>query len=141
MDIPVNVDALERELSSDEGRKKRGYSCPAGFWTIGIGHNTEGKDLSDRAIRTIFEDDVRDAVVDLDATWIGWRGLSENRKRALINFSFQLGFYGMQTFKKFWMAMRAHDFKTAVKEMKDSKWYTQTQSSRTSRVLLQIEEG
>ena len=132
---------LEHEFVSDEGKKARGYKCSEGYWTIGIGHNTEGKDLSDRAIRVIFEDDVADAVADLDSIWVGWRALSEKRKRALINLSFQMGATRFLTFKKFWAALKQHDFTTAANELIDSKWYTQTQASRTNRVVNQIRNG
>jgi lysozyme len=142
MDIPVeDLDTLEKDFVSDEGKRRRGYRCPAGFWTIGIGHNTEGKDLSDRAIRVMFEDDVADAVTDLDAIWIGWRGLSENRKHALINLSFQLGQSRFLGFPNFWAAMRAHNFGKAAAELRNSLWYGQTQALRTQRVIKQIMEG
>jgi lysozyme len=137
----VDMDSLDSELTVDEGKRRRGYKCSSGFWTIGIGHNTEGKDLSDRAIRVIFEDDVSDAIKDLDSMWVGWRGLSERRKRALINFSFQLGYSRMRGFIKFWAALRAHDFNRAADEMKDSLWFRQTQESRTSRVIQYVREG
>lgn len=137
----VDTDALEKELSADEGRKARGYRCPAGYWTIGIGHNTEGKDLSDRAIRVIFEDDVADAIAGLDSIWIGWRALSEKRKRALINLSFQLGVPRFLGFKKFWAALEQYDFEAAAHELEDSLWYRQTQLGRVHRVVNQIRYG
>lgn len=142
MNIPVqDMDALQKEFEQDEGVSRRGYRCSEGFWTIGIGHNTEGKDLSDRAIRVIFEDDLVDAVRDLDRIWPGWRDLSERRKRALVNMSFQLGGPRLAGFRKMWAAIRAGDFTTAAAEAKDSLWFRQTQPSRTGRVIRFLEEG
>lgn len=140
--IPVNnMGALEKEFEDDEGRTRRGYKCSQGYWSIGIGHNTEGKDLSDRAIRVIFEDDLQDAVADLDRIYPGWRDLSERRKRALINMSFQLGGSRLAAFKKMWAAIKVGDFVTAAAEAKDSLWFKQTQESRTERVIRYLKEG
>lgn len=141
MEALCDLDKLRREMESDEGRRKRVYKCPAGKLTIGIGHNCEGKDLSNRAIDVIFEDDAADAIKDLDAMWIGWRELSEPRRRALINWSFQLGYPGMRQFVRFWRAIREHDFGTAAAELRDSLWWQQTQPSRRDRVVSQIHNG
>lgn len=139
--IPVDKSALTNELVDDEGKRRRGYKCSAGYWTIAIGHNTEGKDLSDRAIEVIFEDDVADAIADLDNIWIGWRSLTERRKRALINMSFQMGYSKLAAFVKMWAALKIGDYETASAEAKDSLWFHQTQEDRTSRVLLYLKEG
>lgn len=158
---------LAQELAADEGRRTKRYRCPAGFWTIGIGHNLEGKRfsgptwnaiieehpnldnallddhtvLSDALIDRIFAEDVDDAIKDLDAVWIGWRALSENRKRALINWSFQCGLNTMLQFRRFWAAMKAYEFEPAGQYLRESLWYRQTQPSRTERVIRQIQEG
>lgn len=165
--IPCNVDDLKAELAADEGYRTRRYLCPAGKWTIGIGHNLEGKQLpaeiwahiridhphvtnallddqvqlSDELIQRIFEVDIEDACADLDNIWIGWRSLSEARKRALINMSFQMGQQRLQAFVRMWRALRNHEFGRAADEAKDSLWYAQTQPSRTGRVLRQLREG
>lgn len=165
--IPCSFDDLKAELIADEGYRRQRYMCPAAKWTIGIGHNLEGRKmppeiwadivrehphvtnallddqvkLSDGIIRRIFEQDCEDACEDLDSIWIGWRGLSERRKRALINMSFQMGGPRLTAFVRMWRSLRLHDFAGAADEAKDSLWYMQTQASRTSRVLKQIREG
>lgn len=162
-----NMAELRHELEADEGCLRMRYLCPAGKWTVGIGHNLEGKRfrpetwaairaewphvanallddvvrLSDGLIDRILRDDVSDAVTDLDALWIGWRALSERRKRALINLSFQLGQDRFRAFRRFWAAMRAHQFDEAAHELRDSLWYHQTQASRTERVIRFMREG
>lgn len=165
--IPCDLSALSAELAADEGRRRRRYLCPAAKWTIGIGHNLDGKrfradtwaaikaehphltnallddqvELSDALIDRIFADDVEDAVDDLDSIWTPWRGLSEARKRALINLSFQLGRDRLAAFPRFWAGLRRHDYEAAAAELVESLWYRQTQASRTSRVVRQIREG
>lgn len=165
--IPCIFDDLKAELAADEGYRRQRYLCSQGKITIGIGHNLEGKRfspeiwaaiklehpnvanallddqvrLSDEIIQRIFREDCEDACEDLDSIWIGWRSLSERRKRALINMSFQMGGPRLTAFIRMWRALRNHDFDRAADEAKDSMWYVQTQASRTSRVLAQIREG
>lgn len=162
--IPCNLALLTAELTQDEGYRNRRYRCSEGKWTIGVGHNLEGKKfrpetwglikldhprlenallddhvvLSDALIDRIFAEDVEDACEDLDGIWIGWRGLDEERKRALINMSFQMGGPRLAAFRRMWAALRLHDFATAASEAKDSLWFRQTQESRTSRVIQQL---
>lgn len=159
-----DMQALSDELAADEGRRNTRYQCSAVKWTVGIGHNLEGKQfraatwaailaehphltnallddqttLSDALIDRIFREDVDDAISDLDAIWIGWRDLSENRKRALINWSFQCGMNTMLQFKRFWNAMKAHNFAAAADCLEESLWFKQTQPSRRIRVVRQI---
>lgn len=165
--IPCDIPSLTAELTADEGKRYRRYLCPAGKWTIGIGHNVEGKQfrpatwaaikaehpmldnallddqvtLSEDLVQLIFADDVEDAVRDLDAIWDGWRDVSEARKRALINLSFQLGQQRLRAFVRFWRSMMAGAFNNAGDELKESMWYHQTQPSRTARVIAQVREG
>lgn len=165
--IPCDMALLTAELRQDEGYRNRRYRCSEGKWTIGIGHNLEGKKfrphtwaliklehprienallddhvvLSDGLIERIFAEDVEDACADLDAIWIGWRGLDEERKRALINMSFQMGGQRLATFRFMWAALRLRDFGTAAAEAKNSLWFDQTQESRTSRVIRQLAGG
>lgn len=165
--IPCNLDDLKAELIADEGYRTTRYLCSQGKLTIGIGHNLEGKrlppeiwaqirlehptvtnallddqvQLSDELIQRIFEVDIEDACESLDGIWIGWRSLSENRKRALINMSFQMGATRLAAFVRMWRALRNHEFGRAADEAKDSLWFAQTQGSRTERVLRQLREG
>ena len=162
-----DMDALAGELIADEGFKRERYKCPAGHWTIGIGHNLEagplpadvwqlirsdhpqiatglladGIQLADDIVYKLFASDVLNAVASLDAIWIGWRALTEHRKRALINLAFQMGQSRLLGFIKFWRAIKNHDYSVAADELKDSLWFVQTQASRTSRVIEKIRNG
>ncbi len=161
---PCDLDLLTAELTADEGRRSRRYRCPSGHWTIGIGHNLEARKLSpeiwaaikadnpqlenallddqakvsDAVIDALFAEDVMVAIAALDGIWIGWRALSEARKRALINLSFQMSQDKLLGFIRFWRALRQYQFDRAAAELKDSQWYRQTQPSRTERVIGQI---
>lgn len=57
-----------------------------------------------------------------------YEALSENRKAIIIEMVFQLGFKGMLSFKKMILAIKRKDFVDAGAEMKDSKWFDQTEN-------------
>lgn len=159
--------ALMRELEADEGRASVRYKCPAGHWTIGIGHNLESGHLplgmwnelrqdyphlrnallddhvllTDAQIVELFEVDIEGAIAALDLLWPKWRDLAEVRKRALINLSFQLGAYRFRQFRRFWAELEAARYLRAADELVDSLWYRQTQPSRTARVVAQMRFG
>lgn len=167
IDTVCDMAELALELASDEGRRRRRYRCTERKLTIGIGHNLEGKrfrpgtwaaivaehphirnalldevlELSDELIDRILADDVEDAIADLDAIWVGWRELSERRRRALINLSFQMGRVRLLTFRRFWAALKAGNYDAAADELIDSDWFHQTQASRTERVIRFVREG
>jgi lysozyme len=167
--IPFVCDrtALIAELSVDEGRRYKRYRCPAGHWTIGVGHNLESAAplssavwamikrecphvenallddqcaLSGATIDQILDEDLQVCIQSLDALWIGWRALSEQRKRALINLVFQMGYSRFAGFVRFWRAMKQHNFENAADELVNSLWYRQTQPSRSLRVIAQIRD-
>lgn len=163
-DFPCDRVLLGKELEADEGRRYKRYKCPAGKWTVGVGHNLEALGslsgevfamirkidpaigpllddeivLTDAIIDRILDEDIQVAITTLDVIWIGWRALSEERKRALINLSFQMGYHRLKGFVRFWRSIHYHDFERAAAELKNSLWYRQTQESRKSRVVAQI---
>jgi GH24 family phage-related lysozyme (muramidase) len=47
---------LRKQIERDEGKRNRGYKCPAGYWTIGVGYNVEnGPPLPDAIIDQITD--------------------------------------------------------------------------------------
>ena len=101
------------------------YDCPAGYKTIGVGHNLEAKPISERAAMVILEDDIDDCVKDLDGFSSYWRQLAPPVRPILINMCFNLGITRLKGFKRMWAALEARDYATAADEMLDSKWAKQ----------------
>lgn len=137
--------ALRDELTCDEGNEARAYRCPAGYWTVGIGHNLEAKPLSATVRAIIFEDDVRDAEQDLDVLIPRWRELPDANQRVLVNMSFQLGRDHLAGFRKFLGQVhalivattaleRATALDAGVREMLDSKWAREDSPARARRL-------
>jgi len=130
---------LMEELDRDEGRKLKPYNDSEGYPTIGVGHLLS-KGLSDRVVDLILEDDIAEAEEGLDKLFPAWKNLSENRKRALLNMSFNLGATRLRKFRKMWVAINMDDWKDAAREALDSKWALQV-GPRSQRIASMLEDG
>ncbi len=143
-------EAAYRMLLSDEGQVLRPYRCPAGFLTIGIGHNLDAQGISERAAAYIFSEDVDLAVaaarrifgaVQFDEEF------SQTRQLAIVNLIFNLGEDGFKKFKRMIAACKAANWKQAVYELKykapgELTKYAKELPGRCARVCtLLLEEG
>ena len=160
----ANAAEIPEDLIADEGRELTAYKDTEGFTTVGSGFNMESgiaKDVwkragvkvsfndvlkGDAAITTEESDNLARASLDIaseDAAQFipQFDRLSPGRQEAIINLSYQLGYNALSKFTKFKAAMIDKNFRLAAQELVESKWYKQTQKSRTRRVLTQIIEG
>lgn len=119
------------QLKRHEGLSLVPYRCPAGFLTVGYGHNIDagsGPDIKedDRITETeaekLLELDLRAVGVSLDSALPGWRTLNEPRQAVILNMAFNLGTRGLLGFRKALAAIKAGEWDTAAAEMLDSKW-------------------
>jgi lysozyme len=131
---------LEEQLVRDEGEVLKMYRCPAGFLTIGVGHNLEAKPISKKASRVILADDIYDTQRELAGAMPWLFDLSLERQDGLINMAFNLGVGGLLQFKKALAAIKDQNWAEAEKHLKDSKWYGQV-GKRAERVTKQIVTG
>jgi len=145
---------LKEFITADEGRKLTPYKCPAGAWTIGVGHNMDAKPLpadiaahlhkhgaiTNEMADKLLEADIREATADARVLYKNFDTMSQVRQSALVNFLFQLGFHKARGFKKANKAINTEDWPTAAKEMLDSKWARQT-PQRAQRIATIIEGG
>lgn len=141
-------------ISKHEGRKSKPYKCPAGHWTIGVGHNMDSSPLPQdidfflkqngcitaEMIDRLFENDVRSAVADCHVLFPDFDNFSEIRKMALIDFVFQLGFRKARTFKRTIHAINIGNWSDAAREMERSDWFKQV-PKRAAEIINMIEEG
>ena len=90
-------------LAHHEGVRRKPYRCPAGLWTIGVGHPIgDGRSLPDSWNRTFTLEEVYDLLAKDVAKFE--RGvsklipvqLSQNEFDALVSFSFNLGLGTLQ---------------------------------------------
>ena len=132
-------------LERYEARKKTPYICPAGFWTIGIGHNLEAVPvhgwsksdpknltLNDVEIEDLLSQDVTRAERDLPRLGVPTDSLPEVAKEVLLRMCFQMGVGGVRAFVSLRKALNLDppDFRWAAREMRDSKWWKSDSRSR-----------
>ena len=124
----MKLERLKRTLWIQEGAKRRIYKCPAGFWTLGVGHNLEELPISERAINIILEDDIELIRTELSYSIknnfsISLKDLSDVRQEILINMAFNMGVPRLMKFKKTFSFIKNLDFFNASIEMLDSSWW------------------
>lgn len=128
------------QLKLHEGHRNHLYKDTAGKLTIGVGHNIEDKGLSDAVIALILQEDIAEAVSELDRVFPQWRDLNEPRQQVLIDMMFNLGAPKLLTFHKFMAALLEQDYAKAADEMLDSKWADQV-GSRAIRLSEMMRTG
>lgn len=145
---------LKELLIKHEGKRYKPYKCSAGHWTIGIGHNIDAKGLpvdiqayltqygkiTDAMIDILYEQDVNQAIEDCLKLYKGFENFTKNRKKALIDFLFNLGFSKTRKFVKANQAINEGRFDDAGYEMKDSLWYHQV-GDRADEVIEMLVNG
>jgi len=136
----MNDQKLLDALSLDEGRRARIYTDTVGKVSGGVGRNLTDKGFRQDEIDLMLRNDIAEAVAELDRVAPWWRGLSDARQNALVNMMFNLGATRLLGFKKFLAALQVGDWKTAEREMLDSKWARQV-GDRSTRLALLIRTG
>jgi len=122
-------------LRHEEGYRKKAYKDTKGIWTVGIGHNLVGNELTDRAIMCIFEDDLSEAlrIAQHFAGAGRWSTLTDNQKYGLINMAFQMG-ARLMSFKNMRQALGQGQWDIVEAEALDSDW-AREHEDRARRVI------
>lgn len=134
---------LIESLTKHEGLRTLPYEDSVGVLTIGVGHNLEDRPLTNRAVQTILEDDIDEAVYELNRIkgYLDFeKTLSDVRENVLIEMIFNLGSPRLSKFVKFWAALKDADYETASIEMLDSKWARQV-GQRAKTLAEQMRTG
>ena len=88
----------------------------------------------------MLESDIAHAAADLDRALPWWRGLSEARRRALLNMAFNLGLPRLLGFTAMLADLESGDFAGAARETIDSRWARQV-GARAQRIATLLAEG
>ena len=135
-------------MSLNEGIKPSVYKDSKGNQTIGVGFNLEdaanknilkkegidikellnGRELSDREIKTLYNHSLTQAFSDAQKFDKNFAKRPEAVKRAIVDMSFNLGLTKLNKFKKMRKGLDAGDYSKAADEMVDSKWYRDVKS-------------
>jgi lysozyme len=147
----VNIEEL---LIKHEGRKNKPYPCTKGKMTIGVGWNMDDNPLppdiashlkahgsiTDEMIDRLLKIAIRHASADCRVLFPSWDSFSDNRKMALTDFVYNIGFSGVRKFKKMLAAVNSGDWKKAASELVDSNYFRQV-PNRAAEIVKMIERG
>lgn len=139
----MNKQKLIESLTKHEGLRTLPYEDSVGVLTIGVGHNLEDRPLTNRAVQTILEDDIAEAVYELNRikSYLDFeKTLSDVRENVLVEMIFNLGAPRLSKFVKFWAAIKEADYDKAAIEMLDSKWARQV-GQRAKTLAEQMRTG
>ena len=138
----------QREFTEqNEGRKYKVYKCTGGANTIGVGHNIDAKGLPadiekylrkngkilDEHIDRLYIIDEGHAVADCKKLFPDFKNFSHNRKIALKDFLFQLGYDRASKFVRSIHLINTNQWEEAADNMLKSLWAKQT-PNRAKRV-------
>mgnify|MGYP001452057523 FL=1 len=119
----MRYEPLIAQLKRHEGERLDLHKCPAGYWSIGYGHNLQAKGISKDIANLILLEDLADAEEQV-RKHIHVKRLSDARLGVLINMAFNLGMHGLLGFKQFLYFLSMDDYERAADEMLDSRWAT-----------------
>lgn len=123
-----------------EGLKLKPYECPSGYITIGYGRNIQQNGITLAEAEMLLDNDIERVITELEKWLSVFNELSENRRAALIDMSYNLGFNKLFQFRRFLAALQKKDFELAAKEMLDSKWAAQV-GNRATVLANMMKEG
>lgn len=125
------------QLRRDEGVRSVAYQDSRHIWTVGVGHNLSVP-LSATAITQILSDDIL-AAETACLTLPFWFDLSEARRAALINLTFNQGIGWVGKNPEMYAALLAGEYATAAAELLDGPYKDQV-GNRAYRVAQQLRD-
>ncbi len=121
----MKLELLRKQLIDEEALRLFPYVDTMGKITIGVGHNLTDRGLSREIVEKILDNDIADAIIDLDKNLNWWRDLDDVRARVIVDLCFNLGISRLLGFRKMNSAFMMGDYATAAYELKNSHWYNQ----------------
>ena len=140
---------LIKQLVKSEGLRLEVYQDTLGIDTIGVGRNLEDRGITKEEldvmdfpnIETVYEHGITEAdaayLLENDVQIVEEELLNAHacvadldsvRQLVLVDMAFNMGVPRLRKFKKMWAAIHEEDFRTAAKEMLDSRWAVQVKS-------------
>ena len=137
------MSTLKEDIIRDEGIRLKPYRDEVGRLTIGIGRNLDDVGITYNEAMMMLDRDLAVAELELrhaKPELMANESLSQERKDALINMSFNMGITKLLTFKRMWEALDKHNYEAAAHEMSDSIWAGQV-GPRAVRLAKIMKEG
>ncbi len=116
-------------IKQHEGKRLKVYKDTVGKNTIGYGHLVKpgedfSKGITDQQADEMFNKDFANAV-QVARTTPGYNLADQKRKQAMVDLAYNMGPNWHKSWPKFSAAAANGDWKTAAKELQNSKWYKQ----------------
>lgn len=125
------MEDLKEQLIRHEGLRLTVYDCPAGYKTVGVGRNLEGKGITEEEAMYLLDNDIKDFQESLSKELPWFDSLDECRKNILTNMAFNLGVSGLLKFKNTLAAVENKNWGEAASQMLESRWADQVGSRAT----------
>lgn len=113
------------------------YKDSLGKSTIGYGHLITSENftngITEQQADALLSEDINLARIQYSKLSLV---LPQDWEDFMIIMIFQLGLGGVQKFRKMLAALKVQDYKTAIKESKDSLWYKQTPNRLNQMILV-----
>ena len=121
---------LKVRLVAKEGDRRFPYRDTEGHLTIGVGHNLDGRPLSDAVARQLLDEDID--IAETAAKRYAWYdALDDTRQRVVVEMIFNLGAVRFANFRQTLAYLTAGMYGAAADEMLDSKWAKQVHGRAT----------
>ncbi len=122
------MEDLKEQLIRHEGLRLTVYDCPAGYKTVGVGRNLEGKGITEEEAMYLLDNDIKDFQESLSKELLWFDSLDECRRNILTNMAFNLGVSGLLKFKNTLAAIENKNWEEAASQMLESRWAEQVGS-------------
>ena len=147
-------ESLRKLIKKHEGLSLIPYKCPAGYDSIGYGWNFNANPLP-TAIRAhlkecgsitagmaedLLELAIERSIHDCQRLYPDFDSYSENRKNALADMMFNMGYTTLSKFTRSNYYVRQRDWLAAAENFLKSKWARQVEK-RATEVCLMLMEG
>lgn len=132
---------LRKQLIADEGIRLRPYLDSVGKLTIGVGRNIEDVGISALEAYDLLDHDIDRAEIGLVGQYPWFSDLDPVRQAVLIQLAFNMGLATLGKFVHTLDAFQRHDWPEVARGLRQSRWFTQVQKSRSSRLIQMVLTG
>jgi lysozyme len=130
---------LVESLIQHEGLRLKPYFDTVGKITIGYGRNLTDNGLTSQEAAILLDHDIDAAL--RNATQFDWfAGLDDERQRVVVEMIFNMGLVGFGSFRHLIHALAVKNYPEAARQMRDSRWATQTKGRAVTLAKL-MEDG
>lgn len=151
----LDTNELIQRFVLHEGCVLMPYKCPAGYLTIGVGHNLEANPLTAEEKRVcgdymhgitknaayyLLRHDIEKVKKECQKNIPFFNRLDAERKYALLDMAFNMGINGLLKFKKTLECLGVGNYEKAAEQILQSKYAKQT-GKRAQRIAQTIRTG